>query len=175
MKTVTHLFVVVYDNDAERKRVEYLIDKWSNRARVSKLKGISFMVEASDVSKLMEELLSKLDPPTEGKVRVYRVEPEDIGSKVTPKVVEIRHTSSEEPAIVAKLLRYVLSKFGAYYVSGEGSVSRYRAYTKKGRLEITVSVEEEDGGTAVNISLEGYGSAVEDMAKKLERELSLLL
>ncbi|NJE04693.1 hypothetical protein E3E36_00710 [Thermococcus sp. M36] len=172
---MAHLFVVMYENDAERKRVEYLIDKWSNRVRVSKVKGISFIVDSPDVSEFAEELLSKLDPPTEGKVRVYSIKPEDIGSKVTPRRVEIERLTEEEPTVVAKLLRYVLSKFGAYYVSSEGSVSKYMAYTKKGRLEITVSVEEEGGETAVRVLVEGYGSAVEDMAKKIERELSLLL
>ncbi|WP_297435443.1 hypothetical protein [Thermococcus sp.] len=170
-----HLFIVGYENDAERKRVEYLLDKWSNRARISKVRGISFIIDSSDVEGFAEELLSKLDPPTEEKVRVYRVEPEDIGSRVSPTRREIEHLTREEPVVVRKLLKYVLSKFGAYYVSSEGNVSRYRAYTKKGRMEVEVLVEERDNGTAVVIAIEGYGTAVEDMARKLERELSILL
>ncbi len=172
---MAHLFVVTYENDAERKRIEYLIDKWSNRAKMSKIRGISFIVEAPDVSRFVEELLSKLDPPSDGKLMVYEVRPEDIGSKVTPKKAEIRKATDEDPKVVSKLLRYILTKFGAYYASSEGALSTYRAYTKKGRLEMAVSVEEEDGKTTVRVLIEGYGSAVEDMAKKIERELSLLL
>ncbi|WP_148882255.1 hypothetical protein [Thermococcus aciditolerans] len=170
-----HLFIVGYENDAERKRVEYLLDKWSNRARISKVRGISFIIDASDVEGFAEELLSKLDPPTEGKVRVYRVEPEDIGSKIAPNRRELEYLAGEEPIVVQKLLKYVLSKFGAYYVSSEGNISRYRAYTKKGRMEIEASVEETGEGTRVVIGIEGYGTAVDDLARKLEKELSLLL
>lgn len=170
-----HLFIVGYKNDAERKRVEYLIDKWSNRARISKVRGISFIMEAGDVEAFAEELLSKLDPPAEGKVKMYSIMPEDIGSRVTPKRVKVERLTYEKPNVVQKLLKYVLSKFGAYYVSFNGNVSRYRAYTKKGRMEIEVVVEETERGTKVVIGIEGYGSAVDDLAKKLEKELSLLL
>ncbi|WP_144368018.1 hypothetical protein [Palaeococcus pacificus] len=171
-----HLFIISYGNDAERKRIEYLLEKWSERAEISKLRGITFIIDTENVSEFAEELLSKLDPPSSDKVEVYHVKKEDLKSKVAPNKVELEYITNENPQIVRKLLRYILSKCNAYYVSSDDLSMTYGAYTKKGRVEIRIEIDEKSTNeTQIVISLVGYGEVVEYMAKKLREELSLLL
>lgn len=158
-----YLFVVNYDSDAERKRVEYLFD--NANGEISTLSGLARIAEGIDLEEMYEEIISKVP---EDQVEAYRLEPIDVASEPERKTVE---KAVNAPAdTVEPFVEYMLSKKKAVLQSG--ARNEYEVYTKKGRAEIAYDVDESGGSTRVEIRIEGYPPAPEFLAEYFETELS---
>jgi len=162
-----HLVAVEFKDEAERKRVEYVIEKWKGAARISRLKGISIIVEG-DPKGFLEELFSKLSP--ESTVKFYRIEELDLKPERKKKEFTVRTT--EKPEIAFRLLDYVMQKNNAISMYLDNRLRRYFILTRKGRVEVDVSIEE-NSEIAMKFRLEGFGD-VEAIADRLRRDLRIL-
>lgn len=157
------LFVVDYDSDAERKRVEYLFE--NAEGDVESLEGLSRLASGVDQAELYEQLVSKVP---EEQVSAYRLEPLDVSAEPEQTTVE-QHVGAD-PDTVETFVEYMLSKKKAVLQSG--ARNEYEVYTKKGRAEISYELEPADAGTAVRIRIEGYPPAPDFLAEFFETELT---
>lgn len=165
-----YVVFVVYENDAERKRVDYLLEKWSEKANIQKPRGVVFLIETKEVQEFLEELYSKLEGDVEEKVEVYLVEAVVRKVEVRRRIIE--YTFREERRVVEKFLDYLFSKINATYAYSDAISRVYTVYTRKGRGTIK-AVLTENGETSVLLEVEGYGDVVDYLAEKIEEELRL--
>jgi len=170
-----YLFVIDYADDAERKRIDYLLEKWKERARISKLKGLTFVIETEEVNRFAEELFSKLNPESFKKVETFVLWEKDLQSNIQPNKLVLEYQSKEPLDTVKKFLKYVFSKNNIRYYSSDVNSAKYFTLTRKGRVDIEVVIKPTNKRTEVKLLFSGYGEAVEYVAEKLKEELELLL
>ncbi|MBC7094466.1 hypothetical protein [Thermococcus sp.] len=170
-----YLFIVDYQDDAERKRIDYLLEKWQERAAISKPRGLTFIIDTEDISEFAEELLSKLNPDSSKKVEVFLLHEKDLQAKVQPKRVVLEYHSKESAEVVKKLLEYVFSKNNIRYYSSDIRSTKYFILTRKGRVDIEVTLEPKGNEIQIKLVLSGYGEAVEYIAGKLKEEVESFL
>ena len=170
-----YLFIVDYEDDAERKRIDYLLEKWRERARISKPKGLTFIIETEEIDKFAEELFSKLNPESSRKVEVFALHEKDLQSKIQPNKLILEYQSEEPPETVEKFLKYVFSKNNIRYYSSDIKSTKYFTLTRKGRVDIEVIIEPKKNKIQVKLLFSGYGEALEYVVKKLKEELEPLL
>jgi len=157
-----YLFVVAYDSDAERKRVEYLFDNADGEIR--SLEGLSRLASGVDHEEMYEQLVSKVP---EDQVQAYRLEPIDVSAD--PESTTVAQTVSATPETVESFVEYMLSKKKAVLQSS--ARNEYEVYTKKGRAEIRYDLEATGEGTEVTVRIDGYPPAPSFLADFFETEL----
>jgi hypothetical protein len=165
-----YVVFVGYENDEERKRVDYLLEKWSERANIQKPRGVVFLIETQEAQEFLEELYSKLEGNVEEKVEVYLVE--GVVRKVEARRRSVEYTFREERKVVEKFLEYLFSKINATYAYSDALAKVYKAYTRKGRVTLKVLLRE-GKKTHVSIEVEGFGEAVDFLAERIDEELRL--
>lgn len=174
-----YLFIIDYGSDAERKRIDYTIERWSDKAKIKKPKGSVLLFEGPDVDEFIEDLYSRLDSDA-GKVEAYGVEPyEPAVEKQSRKLV---YESSEPFEAVQSFLNYLMSKLGASFEYSTENASYYTAYTKKGQAQLeirwvgcTCGNREVERNLRFVISVEGYGNVVDFIADRLDEEMNIFL
>ena len=165
-----YIVFVTYDNDAERKRIDYLLDKWSSRATVKKPRGAVFYIETDDTQEFLEELFSRLEGNAEEKVEVYSARRVEKGVEAKRRALE--YTIAEERKVVERFIDYLLSKMNAGYSHSENEAKVYGVYTRKGRATIR-AILDGNGRTKVTLEIEGYGDVVDFLAERIDEELRL--
>ncbi len=161
-----YIVLVSYESDAERKRIDYLVEKWNLR----KLKGIVIHVDAENPQEFFEELFSRLEGNVDEKVEVYEVK--RVKKKVETKKKRLEFTIKEEKKIVERFIDYLLSKMNASYVCSDALAKVYSVYTRKGKSDVKVEIRG-NGKTTVIFEIEGYGDVVDFLAEKIKSELRL--
>jgi hypothetical protein len=164
-----YFVVISYDDDAERKRVDYLLSKWSNRAKVEKPKGTAFLIETEHEREFFEELFSKLEGNPSRKVKVYRVEEE--WPKLRERQESRRYVLEEDEDFVRRFLSYLCSKLGGTFSPLDGSCE---VYTRKGRGKVVFSLRQTARGTVVDVVVSGYGEVVDYLVSRIDDELKPL-
>ena len=159
-----YLFVVSYSDDAERKRAEYLFNNWED-GEVESPDGLLRIASSVDHDELYERLVGKVP---EDRVESFRLEP--IEADVDPERHTVKQTVDAPPETVETFVEYVLSKKKAVLQSA--THNEYELYTKKGRADVTYSLDETDGRTQVMVTVEGYPPAPAFLADFFETELS---
>lgn len=167
-----YIIFVAYDNDAERKRIDYLLGKWSSRATVKKPKGIVFYIETNDVQEFLEDLFSRVEGNVEEKIRVYSAK--RIEKRIRAKRRILKYVVPEEKKVVERFIEYLLSKMNASYFRSENEGKVYSIYTRKGRAGISVIIEG-NGRTEVTFEIESYGDAVDLLAERIDEEFKLFV
>lgn len=167
-----YLIVAKYADDAERKRIEYVFDKWSGRLQVSAPKGITAVVDGaadqSDVQELVRELYSR---SSRGNVSLFKMEPVEFAD-IEREERDLTLELSEKRETVEKLIGFVMARQKALYKSGTPQAgSLYEVTSKKGKAEITVRLKESDGRVKLRLSIAGYGPVVDYLHGKLAEEL----
>ena len=165
-----YIVFVTYDTDAERKRIDYLLDKWSSQAIVKKPRGTVFYIEADNMQEFLEELFSKLEGNAEKKVEVYFAK--KVENRVEANKRTLEYTINEEKKVVERFIDYLLSKMNAGSSHSENEAKVYSVYTRKGRATIRATIDG-NSRTRVVIEIEGYGDAVDFLAERIDEELKL--
>jgi hypothetical protein len=158
-----YLFVVQYDDDAERKRVEYLFNNWED-GTVDKPDGLVRVASEVDYDNFYEAVVSKVPAAN---VESYRLE--DIDRGVEPDTTVVRSEIGADVNAVEPFIEYILSKKKAVLQSP--ARNEYEVYTKKGRADVTYQLSETDDATTVTIRISGYSEAPTFLAKFFETEL----
>ncbi|AIU70306.1 hypothetical protein TEU_08170 [Thermococcus eurythermalis] len=165
-----YIIFVTYDNDAERKRIDYLLDKWSSQATLKKPRGTVFYIETDNTRDFLEELFSRLEGNAEEKVEVYYAKKVESNVKARRRVLE--YTINEEKKVVEKFIDYLLSKINSSYSHSEDDTKIYNVYTRKGRATIRATIHG-DRRTRTSLEIEGYGDVVDFLAERIDEELKL--
>ena len=165
-----YVIFVSYETDAERKRIDYLLDKWSGRAKIRKPKGMVFLIETEGANEFLAELLSKLSGNAAEKVEVYKIE--EVVKKVEASVRTLQYSIPEGVRVVGKFVEYLLSKLNASYVHSDALARVYEVYTRKGRALIKTIIRGGETSTVI-FKIEGYGDAVDFLAERIDEEMKL--
>lgn len=168
-----YLIIVNYKDDPERKRVEYVLEKWKETVNLTKPDGIVALVEGSEdeISRLAEELYSKTSRDS---LSLYKVEKTAVEVKMTEK--ELRRKLNEKKETVAIQLEFIMARQRATlkWESSEGLERTYEVLSKKGKAEISVQLREKDGITDLRLIVSGYGEVVDFIYDKLKDEVNYL-
>lgn len=157
------LFVVKYESDAERKRVEYLFDNADGD--VSTLDGLTRIASDVNQQELYEQLVSKVP---EEQVSAYRLAPLEVQTE--PETAVVEQAVSAAPDVVESFVEYIFSKKKAVLQSP--ARNEYEVYTKKGRADVSYDLQETETGTMVRVRIEGYPPAPDFLAEFFSTELS---
>jgi len=166
-----YLLIVDYESDAERKRIDYAIERWGDRAEISKPKGTAMVFKGTDIDEFLEDLYSRIEGDRR-KVEVYRME--EYHPEIEEKTRRLRYESKEEIEVLEKFLSYLMSKINAGYDYKTGNTKKYFVTTKKGQASIEITLKG-NGTTDVLISILGYGEIVEVLAEKISAEMEVFL
>jgi hypothetical protein len=160
----TYLYVVSYQDDAERKRAEYLFNNWEN-GDIEAPDGFVRIAAGIDHEELYESLVGKVPPE---QVEAFRLEPAETD------VDQERHTVEQavnaQVDAVDSFVEYILSKKKAVLQSA--ARNEYEVYTKKGRAEVSYNLTENGDTTIVAIQVDGYPPAPEFLADFFQTELT---
>ncbi|WP_142860745.1 hypothetical protein [Salinigranum halophilum] len=158
-----YIFIVTYEDETERKRVEYLFNNWED-GKIDRPKGVIRLTAGVDHDKLYEQLLTKVP---EEQVTSYKLDRSDPDIEPSRRTVE-RSISAPEQT-VNSFLEYVFSKRKAVIQSRE--YNEYEMYTKKGRADVRYTLTTSDGDTTARIVIEGYEPAPSFLGDFFEEEL----
>jgi len=168
-----HLIIAKYTSDAERKRIEYAIDKWREQIRISRPDGITVLADGddSDITRFLEELYSKALPDG---IAHYRVEAGRLDVEPTERQLKLR--IFETLAAVEKVLRFIMTRLRATLreESREPRWLLYELQTKKGKVEVSATLREDGIVVNVDLRISGYGQGVDLVRDRLREELKYL-
>ncbi|MFC1926707.1 hypothetical protein ACFLWV_03025 [Chloroflexota bacterium] len=166
-----HLVIVRYSNDAERKRIEYILDKWKEKLEIRKPDGIISFINGEELEGFIEDLYSRTSGNS---ISLYRVEKETVDIQKDER--EIKLELKEKREMVEKLFGFIMAKQKAVLKREmrEPYGRVYELNTKKGKAEISVIFRSEGQGVAIQVRITGYGEVVEFLNSKLSEELSYL-
>jgi len=166
-----HLIIAKYSSDPERKRIEYVLDKWKESLRITKPEGIISIVDGEELEELLEDLYSRT---ARNNISLYRLEQESV--QIERAESEIRLKLSEKRDTVEKLVGFVMAKQKAILKrETKDPLERvYEVITKKGRAEVSVSLLSEGQTVSLRVKITGYGDVVELLKGRLSEEFSYL-
>lgn len=157
----SYLFIVDYDSDAERKRVEYLFNNADGE--ITNPAGLVRVARDVDYETLYTQLASKV--PSD-QISAYRLESAD--TEIELKSTTVSERVDAPPEAVESFVEYMLSKKKA--VLQVPAHNEYEVYTKKGRAEVTYRLSGEST-TTVEIRIEGVPDATKFLTSFFEDEL----
>jgi hypothetical protein len=168
-----HLLILDYGTDAERKRIDYTIEKWGAKANVSvtKPKGVVVLFEGAELDEFMEDVYSRMEsgasPP-----KIYSLE--ENSPAIAKKVKRLDFSTARTADTVENFVNYLLAKQSAAFEYADGQRKVYAARTRKGHVQIVVTIETHKNVRCL-ISVEGYGDAVDFVAGRIEEEMNVFL
>ena len=166
-----YLLIVDYESDAERKRIDYAIERWGDRAEIFKPKGTAMIFRGAKIDEFLEDLYSRLEGDRR-KVGVYRME--EYHPEVEEKTIRLRYECKEEVEVLEKFLSYLMSKVNAGYDYRTGNTKKYFVTTKKGQASIEITLKNNET-TDLLITVLGYGDVVEFLARRIGEEMNVFL
>ena len=167
-ENMKYLIVVDYDKDTERKRIDYLIEKWSQRADIEKIRKMAILIETEDIDELISGIISRLEGDPEEKVRIYEVR--EVKKSMPLKKITLKYRISNKESIEG-FLNYLMAKLGASYEYSIGDVKRYSLYTKKGKCSILVGFYRD----ILTFEIEGYGEGVDTIKNRIDSDMKLFI
>ncbi len=156
-----YLIIVGYDDDAERKKIEYLIAKYG----VRRIKDVVIEVDDSAFDPFTKELFGKIP---EEKIKLYTVSEKKI--KVESIKEEIRETFYADTETVRQFINYLIVRKRGNYRGRLGGFERYRIHTKKGLADISLKYTSDGEKTDVWLIVEGRSEGVKTIKEGMKKE-----
>lgn len=168
-----HLLILDYRTDAERKRIDYTIEKWSAKKEISVVKprGVVVMVEGANLDEFVEDVYSRMDAGAEPP-KVYAVE--EKSPAVEKNVKHLSFHTSQSADNVENFIRYLLTKQNAVFEYADGTRKIYSARTRKGQVQVTTDITT-DKTVRCQVTVEGYGDGVDFIAARIQDEMNVFL
>jgi len=169
-----YLLILDYETDAERKRIDYAIERWQDKLFVKKPKGAIIMVDGKKekVEEFIEDLCARLEK-SEKKLGVYEIK--EFKPKIEKGIKSLEYETKENVEFVKKFLDYLMTKLNASYEYGSKIGKVYKVYTKKGQAILEIVVQNKENGCNIKINIEGYGSVVDFISDKINNEIKTFL
>lgn len=170
-----YLIIAEYASDIERKRIDYALDRARIRAenigeksKITKPKGTALMYtgDEEDLDDFLIDLYSRLP---RGKDAVQIFECSEYISTPTATKSTIRQYTNAPASEVQGSLGHMLFDMGA--TRDKTDKTKWSVHGRKGTVSITVNIKEGDT-TLIEITLQGFGTVVDDFDRKLGNKLS---
>jgi len=166
--------VVDYDKDAERKRIDYLIERWSNKGNLEKIRKMAIIADIDDVDGFVKDIMSRLEGNPEEKVRVYEIK--ELKKTISSKKTTLSYKITDKKEAVEGFLKYLMIKLGASYECSVNGTKKYEVYTKKGNCSISIKLKENnENKLIINFEIEGYGESVDLIKNKIDNDMKLFI
>jgi len=168
------LLILDYETDAERKRIDYAIERWQNKLKISKPKGTIIAIDGKQerIDEFVEDLCSRLEK-SEEKVKIHRISKYD--PEIEKNVKTIAYQTTEQRDFLEKFIDYLMAKLSASYEYGSKIGKVYKKKKKKGQAKLEIILQDRETGTDVNIAIDGYGEVVDFIATKIDNEMNTFL
>ncbi|MDY6864879.1 MAG: hypothetical protein SVY15_02760 [Halobacteriota archaeon] len=161
-----YLIVAKYSDDAERKRVEYSLERWKSSMNISKPEGIVSIAEGDGIEELLEDLYARISKEN---IKVYSLR--EASLEVEENEKQIKVDLEGEMETIERFVGFVMAKIKAV-VKYESSMGKlYEVYTKKGGADIETVLNPSPGKVTVSIRIKGYGDVTELVYDKIVSEL----
>lgn len=165
---MVYLIIAKYLDEAERKRIEYAMERWAQVMKLGRPDGVPIIVE--DDGEKIKELLDDLYARTsKDKVKIYNLSKASFDVEKTEKQIKAELEGGVET--VEKFIGFILAKQKALFRHEIPFGKLYEVYTKKGRAEISTSLKGEDDRVVVDIRIKGFGDAPDLIYDKINSEL----
>jgi len=164
-----YLVIVELSGDADRKRLDYMMEKWEGLLKLRKLCSGVFIVAGSsaDVIKFFDDLLSRFSGD---KVEIFKLSEPDIS--LEPLTLEALYEVTHLTGDVWSVIDFIMAKLKGALISSVGTSRTYRVKGRPGEVEVSFSLYERDGRRLVKVEVRGYGKAVPSVFNKISNELS---
>lgn len=168
------LLILDYETDAERKRIDYAIERWQNKLKISKPKGTIIVIDGKQerIDEFVEDLCSRLEK-SEEKVKIHRINKYD--PEIEKNVKTIAYQTTEQRDFLEKFIDYLMAKLSASYEYSSKIGKVYKVYTKKGQAKLEIVLRDSEKGTDVKIAIDGYGEVVAFISDKIDNEMKTFL
>jgi len=154
-----------FKDDAERRRIEYIVKKYKDDVKRSA--GMVLIVENEGIlDRFLVELKSKL---IDENVKIYKIEGVEV--KTPPQSRSIEMEFPQKPHSVNAFIDYfVIKRQGELKQQLPGYHRWYQILTRKGKVDLEVEVTARDR-TTLKARVEGFEPAVSLIANELEIDL----
>ncbi len=156
-----YLITAKYSGDAERKRIEYIIKLWEDKANIIKPTGITFFVDG-EPDEIVNDLVSKI---SEKNIDVFKLEKSPLNLEKGRKKIEMSFNADVN--VVEKFAGFVMAKRKGVLKreSKKPRIKEYSVYTNKGGGDVAVKFsggEEGEGNkeTKLLIVIEAFEPAL---------------
>ncbi len=166
------MLIVRYGGEAERKRLEYVLERFKDRVKTVKPGGSVVLIDGDreDVKFLLEELFSRL--PREN-VALYKLSEPDVEVEERRRVLEVEARSPVEEVWGA--ISLIMARLKGSLVSEVRGSREYVVRPRGGYARVRIHVSPvSGGGSLVRVVVEGYGSGFDRVVSGLVDELGLL-
>ncbi len=168
---MVYLLLVRYRSEAERKRLEYLIEKWEGNVRIKRPGGAVLIIDGGvdNILKFLEELYSKI-PRDE--VSIYKLAEPDL--HISPLSLEADVRTLMDVNEVWGAIGLITAKLRAILISETSNSRIYQVSTKGGSCRVRFIVSPLGSGSLVTFIVEGFGAVVSNVFSRLVKEFSLI-
>lgn len=160
---MAHMIKIEYKDELERKRLDYIIDKYDKK--IHKQTGTIIFVEDSSFDTVFKELYAKFGQ----RVKAYNIDKENVNVNTSSHSFDIE--VPEEMKAVETFVNYLLSTRKGVYKKTSHGTKFFTLHSNKGIVESTVRYTKTKKGIKVSISLEGIKEAVDLIGNELEKKL----
>ena len=161
-----YLITAKYSNDAQRKRIEYILKQWENKVNIIKPSGITVLVDG-EPDDIVKELMSKTG---EDNVSVFKLGETTIDIEKSKKTIEL--SFNEDVNVVEKFVGFVMAKRKGILKreSKTPRIKEYSIYTNKGGGEVSVKLSG-DKETKLSITIEAFEPAASYIHQTIKEDL----
>ncbi len=150
-----YLIVAKYTDDAERKRIDYAIDRWKAVTPI--------LFKGENVEDFVEDLYSRLSREA---VSVYSLN--DVSFEIEKEELSIETALEGDLGTIRKFLGFIMAKQKGVLITETEFERTYEVSTRKGKANVAINLT--DGGR-VRILISGYGDALGLIREKIESEI----
>ena len=168
------LLILDYESDAERKRIDYAIERWQDRLKIMKPKGTILVIDGKQeqIDEFVEDLCARLEK-SEEKVKIHKLN--NYAPVVEKNVKKIVYQTTEQRKFLEKFIDYLMAKLSASYEYNSRIGKVYKLYTKKGQAKLEIAMQDKNMGTNITIAIDGYGDVVDFISDKIDNEMNTFL
>ena len=156
------LILVKYGDEAERKKIEYLITKYDAR----RVKDVVIEVQNSKFDEFVKELYGKIP---EDKLRVISGTEQKVHVAKTSEEIHMDFSADSES--VMQFLNYLIVRRRGNYRGPLGGFERYRLHTKKGLVDLSIKATKQGEKMNLWLIIEGKADAAGIVKDEMEKEL----
>ncbi|MCG2738496.1 MAG: hypothetical protein L6282_19105 [Candidatus Methanoperedenaceae archaeon] len=163
-----YLILAKYSDEAERKRIEYAMERWGKEMKLGRPDGVSIIVEEENekTKEFLDDLYSRT---SKDKVKIYKLS--EASFELEEKEVRIKTELEGGLETVDKFIGFILAKLNAFFQRDIPSGKLYKVSTKKGQAEISTRMTASNNKVMVDIRINGYGDAPDLIYNKVNNEL----
>ena len=160
-----------YRDDAERKRIEYLIEKYKDRIVITRPQGTQFLVDGNPeiLDEFLRELASRIGPEN---VKVYEESSLERMPEPEARLVTVSLNMRCEEAIGA--ISYLMARLRGVLYSSMDGVKVYVLRGRWGWARISIATMPTRGLCEARLRVEAFEPTLSKLLEVLVREFSIL-